>query len=79
MTEVEVIRWIILAAFGALGWFMKRTINEQQTRIEVLEKSQQYIREQYLHKDDFKEFKQELRSWFDEIKTDIRGLRQPHV
>lgn len=79
MTEVEVIRWIILAAFGALGWFMKRTINEQQTRIEVLEKSQQYIREQYLHKDDFKEFKQELRSWFDEIKIDIRGLRQPHV
>jgi hypothetical protein len=79
LTEGEVVRWIILAAFGAVGWFMKRTINEQQERITALEKDQQRIREDYLHKNDFKDFKVELRSWFDEIKTDIRGLRQPHV
>jgi hypothetical protein len=34
----------------------------------------QKIKQDYLHKEDFKEFKTELRGMFEEIKQDIRAL-----
>lgn len=76
MSEVELAKWLINAALGGLIWFMKRTIDSQDKRIETLEKNHQGFRDDYLHKNDFKDFKIELRSMFEEIKTDIRELKK---
>lgn len=76
MDQAELAKWIITAALGLVVWFMKRTIDSQDKRIETLEKKQESFRDDYLHKNDFKEFKIELRSMFEEIKTDIRELKK---
>jgi hypothetical protein len=76
MSETELAKWIIVSALSLVVWFMKRTIDAQDTRIVELEHIQQKIKEEYLHKNDFKEFKLELRSMFEEIKTDIRELKK---
>lgn len=74
--EAEVIKWIILAALGGVSWFMKRTLDLKDQEIKDLQRNVQDIKEKYLHKDDFKDFKTELRGWFEEIKTDIRNLQK---
>lgn len=61
---------------GLSMWFMKRTIDSQDKRIELLEKGQADIKTDYLHKNEFKDFKLELREMFQEIKADIRELKK---
>lgn len=55
---------------------MKRTLDrlestQKESAIEI-----QKIKEDYLHKNDFKDFKGELRSMFEEIRKDIRELHK---
>lgn len=73
--EKEVLQWLIFAAFGGVVWFMKYTLTKIETKLQELDKELTKVKSDYLHKDEFKEFKTELRSWFEEIKTDIRALR----
>jgi hypothetical protein len=68
MTDQDVIKWVVLTIMGIAVWFLKNTITKLQTDVDM-------IKEKYLHKDDFKEFKTELRSMFDELRTDIRAQR----
>jgi hypothetical protein len=77
--DTSLVQNAVMILLGVLGWFMKRTIDAQEKRIEKLEKENVDIRKEYLHKDDFKEFKTELRGMFEEIKSDIRVLRDKHV
>lgn len=76
MSELEFVKWAILGLISIAGWFMKRTLDKAEDRIDALEKANQNIREEYLHKNDFREFKLELRSMFEEIKTDLKALQQ---
>ena len=76
MSELEFSKWAVLALISSGGWFMKRTIDRAESRIDALEKANQNIREEYLHKNDFREFKLELRSMFEEIRTDLKALQQ---
>lgn len=75
MTELEIIRWALTLAIGILGYLMKRNIESAESRITKLETDMENFRSNYLHKDDFKEFKTELKSMFEEIKADIRTIR----
>ena len=79
MTETELVKWILMAALSGVVWFMKRTIDQQDAAIKTLQTEQTRIKEEYLHKSDFKEFKNELRGMFEEIKQDIRTLRTNNV
>lgn len=84
--ESSLIDWLfkgVLGILAVLGFFMKRTLNQQDKEIEDIKKEQQKQRDAaadwpktYLSKDDFKEFKSELRSMFDDLKQDIRALKQ---
>lgn len=76
MTEAELAKWILTAALTLVVWFMKRTLDSQEERVKTLEKNQQTFRDEYLHKNDFKDFKIELRTMFEEIKMDIRELKR---
>ena len=73
--ETEIIRWVVFGVMGVAIWFLKRTIDSFDTRLSDQQKEIAEIRRDYLHRDDFKEFKVELRSMFDEIKADIRELK----
>ena len=49
MDQTELAKWIITAALGLVVWFMKRTLDSQDTRIKELETNQQKFRDDYLH------------------------------
>lgn len=74
--EKEIIQWLVFAAFGGVTWFMKRDIDQKDKEVKELKQTVQQIKEQYLHKDDFKDFKTELRGMFDELRLDIRSLQK---
>jgi hypothetical protein len=68
MSEQDIIKWVVITIMGLAVWFLKTTIIKLQADVDM-------IKEKYLHKDDFKEFKTELRSMFDELKTDLKAYR----
>lgn len=81
--ELEVIKWIAFTLMGVAIYFLKRTMDQNDRTFIDLRMSHvaltlevQSIKNEYLHKNDFKEFKAELRGMFDEIKADIKGLRE---
>lgn len=76
MSEIQYAHGIITLLLGIAGWFMKTKLKEQDDRLRELEKNQKEFPSTYLHKDDFREFKTELRGMFEEIKHDIRTLRE---
>ena len=76
MLEAELIKWALFAVLGGFVWFIKRTVDGMDTKITRLETEVSTVKSNYLHKDDFKEFKIELKTMFQEIKDDIKSLRE---
>jgi hypothetical protein len=76
MQYTEFLLTVTSVLAGLAMWFMKRTIDQQDKRIDLLEKGQIEIKTDYLHKSEFKDFKLELREMFQEIKQDIRDLKR---
>jgi two-component SAPR family response regulator len=74
MAEAEIIKWIVVGLMSIGVWFMKRTIDKVEDDVTEVKRAIQQIKQDYLHKEDFKDFKVELRSMFEEIKSDIRAL-----
>lgn len=66
--DIEIVKWMVMGALGFVAWWLQNSITKLQTQVEE-------IRRDYLHKDDFKEFKTELRLMFDEIKRDLRDIK----
>jgi hypothetical protein len=72
--EIEVLKWIVFSIMGLTIWFLKRTIDGYDKKIKSIEDELAQVRKDYLHRDDFKEFKIELRLMFEDLKQDIRAL-----
>ena len=82
MLESSIIWWIASGIATFALYLLKRNINEidrtlinQEAALLLLRNEIQTIRNDYLPKNDFKDFKIELRVMFDELKNDIKGLR----
>jgi len=76
MSEIEFVKWAMLALLSLGGFFMKRTLDKIEKNQEDMSRDLQKVKDEYLHKTDFKDFKLELRSMFEEIRADIRGLQK---
>jgi hypothetical protein len=82
--ELEFLKWAVITLLGVATYFLKRTVDQMDERLKEhktlhlgLQLDVQNIKSEYLHKNDFRDFKIELRSMFDELKADIKSLR-PH-
>jgi DNA-binding transcriptional regulator GbsR (MarR family) len=73
--DAETVRWGVTGFLALIAYFAKRAIDENKDNITGLKQDLQNVKRDYLHRDDFKEFKAELRGMFDEIKADIKALR----
>lgn len=73
--SIEIIVFIISVVVGAFAWFFKRELTVNDKRIERIENEINVIKMSYLPKDDFREFKMELKSMFEDIKQDIHLIR----
>ena len=74
MTPLELAAGVVSVLLSIAFFFTKRLISQLEDKQLYLEREVAGIKENYLHKTDFREFKVELRSMFEEIKTDIRSL-----
>lgn len=81
--ELELLKWLVLSLIGVGVYFLKRTVDQidkQQVKLEATLVAQQLaiqnVRDEYLPKNDFKEFKVELRNMFADLKQDIHTLRE---
>jgi hypothetical protein len=83
--DLDVLKLIVLSIMGLAVWFLKMNITDTKKEIHELRLSQEKahdnfrndietVKREYLHRDDFREFKSELRTMFDELRTDIRAL-----
>jgi len=75
MTESQILQWFVFGLMGVAVWFMKNNITESKERLNKLEQELSSVKQNYLHRDDFKEFKVELRGMFEEIRKDIRSIK----
>jgi hypothetical protein len=73
--ELEVLKWVVMLLLGVGGWFMRNMVSNTQEEIKHIKQDIDRLKQEKLSKDDFKEFKVELREMFNEIKTDIRDLK----
>lgn len=76
MTELEIIRWGFMIILGAFGYMLKRELVKKDTEVNELKLEIQKIKDTYVHIESFKEFKQDLRQMFNELKEDIKALRE---
>lgn len=81
----QIVSWIITGVAGISLFFFKRTLEDYDERIRTMQKELYEtrrelsdVRKDYLHRDDFKEFKAELRTMFEELKTDLKDLKNRH-
>lgn len=75
-TEADIVKWVVWGAVGIVMWFLRNTITKSQKDIEDLKADNIKIRTDYLHRDDFREFKVELRLMFDELKQSIKEIHK---
>jgi len=82
MSELEIAKWIAMAILSGFVWFLRRTVDSydnkftsMENKLKATEESINKIKQDYLHRDDFKEFKIELRLMFEDLKQDIRALK----
>lgn len=80
--EIEILKWALIALLSVSTYLLKRTVDQMDTALKDhkiahanLSVDVQNIKNEYLHKNDFRDFKIELRAMFDELKSDIKGLR----
>ena len=76
MEQYITVTSVLGVLLAVAGWLMKRTIDAQETKLSHLEDVVDTIKQEYLHKNDFRDFKAELRGMFEEIQRDIRSLRE---
>ncbi len=73
--ELEIIKWFVFAVLSLAVWFLKTTLHNTENTIKELKTELAEVKLAYLHKEDFKDFKLELRVMFDEIKRDLRDIK----
>jgi hypothetical protein len=76
MDELEWVKWALLSVLGGFIYMLKRELSTKDQDIKELKFEVQHIKTNYLHRDDFKEFKTELRSMFEDLRSDIRAIRE---
>lgn len=82
--EVEAFKWIIVGGLSLIVWFLRKTLTDTEKKIDEVTKElllikaeQSGIKENYLHKADFREFKAELRQMIEGLREDLKALRKP--
>lgn len=77
MMDAETVRWGLTGLAGLIMFLWQRTIKSNESEIGSLKIEVQNLKDTRLHKDDFKDFKLELRVQFQDLKDAIKAIT-PH-
>jgi hypothetical protein len=75
MMDAETVRWVLTGLAGIVMWYWKRGIDSNEKAIDLLKAEIQGLKDTRLHKDDFRDFKNELRLQFEDLKAAIRDSK----
>jgi predicted deacetylase len=73
-TTFQLLLFVAGIVVAGYAWFLKRIINNVERDAEKLQVEVDHIKIHYLNKEEFKEFKNELRGLLLEIRQDIKEL-----
>ena len=80
--EVQYLQTAITILLGVAGYLFKQQLNDFKEEVKSLKTLRvadqleiQTVKQQYLHRDDFREFKQELRGMFEALREDLRTIQ----
>jgi uncharacterized membrane-anchored protein YhcB (DUF1043 family) len=74
-TVISLAGFVVTSLLSIIVWFLRNEYQTQKEAIKELQQDSKTFRSEFLHKNDFKEFKYELKSMFDELKQDIKDLK----
>jgi hypothetical protein len=74
--DAQIISWIANGLLGVVMMFMKMAHDSTREDLKNLKQQVDTVKEKYLHKDDFKDFKEELWARLDDVKTDVKRALQ---
>ncbi len=73
------IQWILMGIMAAVGgglmWFLQKTITDLETSIASNDNAIQKVRDDYVHKTEFRDWRDEFRQMLREIQLDVKALR----
>lgn len=75
MSEIELLKFLLIGALGVINWFMRKTINKLENNVEELNKEIVEIKVHYLQKEEFTQFRQEIREMFADLRKDIKDIK----
>lgn len=77
--EIEILKWALIGLLSVSTYLLKRAVDQMDDALKehkishtALQLDVQNIKSEYLHKNDFREFKVELWAKLDELKTDMK-------
>lgn len=80
MENLTALNWLLTIGLAVGGWALKEYTDNQAQKVkhleelfEALQNDLTAVRLDYLHKSDFKEFKDELWARFDKLETFLRS------
>jgi hypothetical protein len=76
MSLTEMIFAAVSGLFSIIFFFIRQTIVDMKSDIHETQQAVNDVKLNYLHRDDFKEFKIELRSMFEELKRDLKDFKR---
>jgi len=71
--ESQIIAWTINGLMGVIMWLGKVQLDTLQKRIDHLEDNDDYFKDHYFKKEDFREFKQELYTKLDKMESSLES------
>jgi hypothetical protein len=72
----EIVFSTISGLFALIFFFVRQTIVDMKADIHESRQDLQNVKLNYLHRDDFRDFKDELRGWFSELKQDLKDFKR---
>lgn len=69
--ELQILQWGATALLAGVTWFMKRTINEYDSRIKNLDDEVKAR----ITKEEFREWKSDIKDMLGEIRQDLKDLK----
>lgn len=76
MMDAVTIQYIFSGLLALVFWYHRKQVNDNERHIEQLQRDINNVKLEYIHKNDFREFKLELRNMFEDLKKDIKGAHE---
>lgn len=70
--ELTIVSWVVNGLLGLVMFYLRSNMENQREDMKFLKIQLDAVKESYLKKEDFKDFKEELWERLDDVKRDVK-------